>query len=185
MGRGWHWEYSCSEPCSPATPSTSLAPHQAISQKHAPKFPISLPVLKPAAQTRLHFLWKIPHRFQNRHPLTAALFFRIWGCPQPPRGSLGNHVPCYTGSWWSPGRHTSQESGLFVCPAEKSITVQHSRDLPQICAWLRRSPQFTAPSVLPVSSGTLPSGCPLLLQLLPHYRLHASFLTRPGHMAET
>ena len=51
--------FSCSELCFPTRPSTSLAPHQAISQNHAQKFPISLSVLKPAAQTCLHPLWNV------------------------------------------------------------------------------------------------------------------------------
>ena len=54
------WEHSCSETCSPTRPSSSLAPHQAISQKHASKFSICLSVLKPTAvQTVLHPLWKV------------------------------------------------------------------------------------------------------------------------------
>ena len=52
------WQHICSEPCSPMRPSTSLAPHQAISQNHAQKCPISFSVLKTAAQTGLHPLWK-------------------------------------------------------------------------------------------------------------------------------
>ena len=45
------WEHSCLELCSPTRPNTSLDPHQAISQKHAQKFPISLFLLKPAVPT--------------------------------------------------------------------------------------------------------------------------------------
>ena len=62
LGVGWGggccWGHPCSEPCSPTRPSTFLAPHQATNQKHNRKFPISLSVLKPAAQTSLHPLWK-------------------------------------------------------------------------------------------------------------------------------
>ena len=51
---------SYSEPCSPTRPSTSPAPHQALRQKPCPEVPISLSVLKPAVQTGLHPLWKVP-----------------------------------------------------------------------------------------------------------------------------
>ena len=57
-GGGCCWGHPCSEPCSPTRPSIFLAPHQATNQKHNRKFPISLSVLKPAAQTSLHPLWK-------------------------------------------------------------------------------------------------------------------------------
>ena len=40
-------------------------------------------------------------------------------CSQPPCIGSRKHVPCYTGSWWSPGRHTSQESGFSVYLPEK------------------------------------------------------------------
>ena len=73
------WEHSCSEPCFPTKASTSLAPHKAVSQKHAQKFPIPLSVLKLAAQTVLHPLCRHTHGFQNHHPPAAALSFRIWG----------------------------------------------------------------------------------------------------------
>ena len=56
-------------------PSTSLAPHQGISQNHAQEFPTSLSVLKVAEQTGLHPLWKVLLGFQSRHPLAAALLF--------------------------------------------------------------------------------------------------------------
>ena len=118
MGGGW--EHSCSEPCSLKRPSTSLAPHQAVSQNHAQKFPSSFSVLKLAAQTVLHSLWNFSCGLQSSHPLTAALSLRIWVyCPQSPRSSSGKQVPCYPDSWWSPEKHTYQESGFSVCPSEK------------------------------------------------------------------
>ena len=113
------WEHS-SEPCFSMRPSTFLAPHQAVSQKHAPKFPISLFVLKLAVQTVPHPLWKALRDFrvaillQQLSPSGSGVH-----CPQSPCGGPGKHVPCYTGSWWSPGRHGSQESGLSICPSEK------------------------------------------------------------------
>ena len=53
------WKRSRLEPCSHTKPSVSLAPHQAISQKHAQKFPKSLCVPKSAARTVLHPFWKV------------------------------------------------------------------------------------------------------------------------------
>ena len=38
---------------------------------------------------------------------------------QPPRSGAGKRVLCYSGCWWSPGRHTSQEGDFSVCPPEK------------------------------------------------------------------
>ena len=54
--------HSCSEPCSPPKPSTSLAPHQGSKVIACPKFPISLSVPKPVAQTVLYLLWKVHSR---------------------------------------------------------------------------------------------------------------------------
>ena len=80
--------------------------------------------------------------FQNHHPLSAALSFRIWGsykymiikylntwCSQPPCSGSGKHVLCCTGSWWSSGRYTSQERAFPICPSRKQksafpVTVQ-------------------------------------------------------------
>ena len=105
-------------------------------------------------------------------------------CPQPPSSSPGKRVPCYTGSWWNPGRHTSQESGFSVCPSEKQkstvsaflATVQHSRHLPRTHAWFGRSLHSSISSLLTPFP-------PAQLRL--HYRLHACFLTTPGNMVET
>ena len=62
-------------------------------------------------------------------------------CPQPP-GS-GKRVQSYTGSWWSPGRHTSQESGFSIRPSEKqkehSRSQSSSKHPPRIWSWLGRS----------------------------------------------
>ena len=53
----------------------------------------------------------------------------------------GKHVPCYTGSWWSLGRYTSQEGGFSVHPSEKQKSVAQqsqlsSKHISQIHAWL-------------------------------------------------
>ena len=60
-------------------PSTSLALQKATNQNHAQKFPISLSVLKPPAQTGLNPSGRFSCRFRSHHPLAAALSFRIWG----------------------------------------------------------------------------------------------------------
>ena len=49
-------------------------------------------------------------------------------CSQPPGSGSGNHGPCYTGSWWGPGRPTSQGSGFFIRPSEKQkFLLSYSR----------------------------------------------------------
>ena len=78
MGGGW--EHSCSEPCSLKRPSTSLAPHQAVSQNHAQKFPSSFSVLKLAAQTVLHPLWKV-HLWVSESPSShSSCLLQGLGC---------------------------------------------------------------------------------------------------------
>ena len=75
-------------------------------------------------------------------------------CLQPPCSGSGKQAPCYIGPWWSSGRHTSQESGLSVCPSEKQkstflVRVQfRSKHLSRIRAWLGRSPHNSISSLL-------------------------------------
>ena len=112
---------------SPMRPSTSLGPHQAISQNHMQKFPISLSVLKPAVQTGLHPLWKV-HLWVSELPSShSSSFLQVSGsgvhCTQPPCSGSRRHVLCYPGSWWSPGRHMSQDSDFSVCPSQKQKSV--------------------------------------------------------------
>ena len=80
-----------------------------------------------------------------------------WGsgvrCPRPPCNGSGKHVPCYSGSWWSPGRHMSQESDFSICPSlkQKSAAQQSqfgSKHLPRIHACLGRSPHSSIRSFL-------------------------------------
>ena len=122
--------------------------------------------------------------FQSRCPLVAALSFRIWGALSlPPCSSPGIHVPCYTGSWWSLGRHTSQDGGLYVLQRSRSqhslFTVQHPKHLTWICAWLGRFPQFPAPSTFldPCTTASAFSFHPFL-------RLHGCLPTLSALMAE-
>ena len=135
---------------------------------------------------RLHEQVSIPSGrscsgLQSQHPFTEALPFRIWGtCPQSPCSGSGKHVPCYTGSWWSPKRYISPESDFSICPSEKrKSAAQHSqfasKHLPQIWAWLGRSLDSSISSFLtPFPPAWLPS----------HFRLHGIFLlTTRGHRA--
>ena len=73
---------------------------------------------------------RCPCGFQSRHPLAAALLQDL-GCAvlslHAVSGS-GKHMLCYTGSWCSPGRHTSQKSAFSVHPSEKQkYLLFHSR----------------------------------------------------------
>ena len=120
--------HSCSEPSSPTRPHTSLAPQKATSQNHAQKFPIPLSVLKPAEQRDLHPLWNVHCGFQTRHPLAAALSFRIWGTLFSASRSWFRET-CATLHWMVVGSREaqSQEGDFSVRPSEKQKSVaQHS-----------------------------------------------------------
>ena len=102
-------------------PCISLAPHQAISQKHAQKSTICLSVLKLAVQTVLHPLlegtlvsFRITILLKQLSPSGSGVL-----CAQPPFSSPGKHTLSYTVSWWKKERHTSQESVFSVSPSEK------------------------------------------------------------------
>ena len=98
-------------------------------------------------QTHLHSLWNVHSRvqscivWQHLSPSGSGVH-----CPQPPCSGSGKHVPCYTGSWWSPARNTSQDCGFSGCPLEKpkyatqlSWSQFSSKHLPRIRVWLGRS----------------------------------------------
>ena len=69
-----------------------------------------------------------------------------------------------------------------VCSSVFPVTVQHSRHLPLIYAWLVMSPQFPDPSALPLCfPGRFPSGSPL-----DYYSFQSKIvghLLTPNHMA--
>ena len=171
------WEHFCSDPCSPMRPSTSLAPHQGVSQKHAQKFPISLCVLQPSTQTVLHLLWKA-HSWGSESPSSCiSSLLQDLGYVVPRK-----YVPCYIGSWWSPGGHRSQESGFSVCPSEKQkstllVTVwfqiiSHESMLGYVGRFPQSSISFAGSTQFcQLSPCTLSSAC-------------TAAFTTPGHMAE-
>ena len=117
--RGWGcWEHSGSEPPSPTRPRAFLASQEATSQNHAQKFPVSLicPSVSPAKRspTSLECTlvgFRVAILSQQLSPSGSGEC-----CSQPPCSGPGKHVPCYTGSRCSPGRHTSHESDFSVCP---------------------------------------------------------------------
>ena len=86
------WGHSCLGPCSPTRPSTSLSPHQTTSQKHAPEFPVSLSVPKPATQTGLRPLWNV-HLWVSESPsshsssLLQDLGYVVFSLPVVVQGS--------------------------------------------------------------------------------------------------
>ena len=138
-------------------PSTSLALQKATNQNHAQKFPISLSVLKPPAQTGLNPSGRFSCRFRSHHPLAAALSFRIWGTLSS--ASMQWFSKTYTLlhlSWWGPGRHSSKRvTSLYVLRRSPSLQLRvfSHRSAPSIShkSVLCR-PVPTAPSALPWSS---------------------------------
>ena len=82
-------------------------------------------ILKLAAQTGLHPFWKaLLWVSESPSSCTISLlqdlgyiFLSLHVMVQ------GKHVPCYTGSWWSPGKQMSQQSGFSVPPSEKQKSV--------------------------------------------------------------
>ena len=96
---------------------------------HAQKFPTSLSVLRLATQTGLHPLWNM-HLWVSESPSSrSSSLLQELGCAVLSLlcSGSGKHVPCCTGSWWCPGRHTSQESVFSVYPLEKQKSAtQHS-----------------------------------------------------------
>ena len=110
-GRGWRWcrKRSCSKSSFPTRPRASVASQKATCQNHAQKFPISLSVFKPVMHTDLHPLlecalvgFRVTILWQQLPPSGSGVRYS-----QPPCSSSGKHVLSYTGSWWSPGKHTS------------------------------------------------------------------------------
>ena len=61
--------------------------------------------------------------FQSHHPLAAALPFRIWGVlSSAPCNDSRKHVPHFTGSWWSPGRHSPKRvASLYILQRSRSL----------------------------------------------------------------
>ena len=100
-------------------------------------------------------------------------------CPQSLCSGSGKYVLCYTGSWWSLGNHTSQESVFSVMSFRKAevcipghSSFQLQAPLMNLClvsqvpAWLHQ----LSPSTLSCHMGN---------------RLHACFFTIPGCMVES
>ena len=63
-------------------------------------------------------------------------------CSQPPRDGAGKHVPCYTGSWGGPGRHSHKR-------VTSAYTLRRSRSLQ-----LSIPGHSSAPSISHVSTHT-------------------------------
>ena len=74
-----HWEHSCLKLCSPTRPSTSLAHHQAISQKMPKRSPYPYLFLSRLHKQFLNLYARYTCGFQSCHRLAEALSFRIWG----------------------------------------------------------------------------------------------------------
>ena len=87
-------------------------------QNHVQKFPISSFFLKPAVQTGLHPIWNVLLWVSESPSSHSSTLLQDLGCAVLSLHVV-LHMPCYTGSWWSPGRHMSQDSGFPMHPSEK------------------------------------------------------------------
>ena len=158
------------KPC-PEVPPVLLFP----SASHRNRFPSSLEC------ALLGF--RVAILSQQLSPSGSGVYYS-----QPPCTGSGKHVLCYTGSWWSPERHMSQESSFSVCPSEKqkcstlhSWSQFSSKHVSRI--WVTRqvpappSALLSSPGRLPLSLQTwwLPLWLSdLLIDLLSHSRPRSS-----------
>ena len=153
---------------------------QAISQKHAPKFPISSSVLKPVAQTILHPLWKL-HSWVSELPSSRSssllqhlgyIVISLYVVVQETCAML-HQVMVESGE-----AHVPREWLLCTSFREAEVYIPGHSSVPKhllrIRAWLGRFPHS---SISFADPHTTPSA-------LSSARM-AAFLTTPGRVAES
>ena len=177
-------------------PSTSLAPHQAIRQKHAPKSPIPLSVLKLIAPTVLQSLWNL-HLWVSESPFSLSssllqdLGYVVRSLHVVVQGNMRvlHWIIVECRKAHTPRKWLLSTSFLEAKVYSVSIpaTVQHSRHLPLIRAWFDRSPHISISSLLTPfpQPAQLPSSLPKGTWRNPDFRATYLLPYTPALMAES